>query len=250
MTARLVLFVGAALQPGEPLAAMLSRDGMRSLWLGGVDEALAAARLMVYDAVVIDAAAVEGPASGQLTQMRAAWCCPILLVAQQADEIDEIVALELGADAYLIHPLAPRRLRAHLRALMRLRQAGRPADTGSAEAVSVARFDGWLLDRTSGVFNGDGQRVELSRVQSRLLACLMDAEGQPVPRADLLAALPRGPGLAARSVDVYVSRLRQRLDGEGVQRLGVQLVRGYGYALRRAQAARGSGNGNVQQHAA
>jgi two-component system, OmpR family, response regulator len=234
MTASLVLFVGAALRPGELMAAVLSRDGMRTRWLSGVEEAQAAARLAVYDAVVLDALAVADSASGRLAQLRTDLRCPIVLVAEQADEIDEIVALELGADAYLVHPLAPRRLRAHLRALMRLQQARQPAARASTEPSTVARFDGWWLDRVTGVFHGHGQQVGLSRVQSRLLACLMDADGQPVLRADLMAALPHGPELASRSVDVYVSRLRQRLDAGGAQRLAVLRVRGVGYALHGA----------------
>lgn len=240
MTARLVAFVGMAPQPGGMLTALLSRSGVRSLWLAGVDDALAAARHAVFDAVVLDAGVVAGPGAGRLAQMRTVWQCPILLATQQADEIDEIVALELGADAYLVHPIAPHRMRAHLNALMRLQRAGRAAEAAAPQDQLVARFEGWQLERSSGVLQGDGRRVDLPRVQASLLACLMDAAGQTVPRAELVAALPRGPDRSARCVDVYMSRLRQRLDTQGVRCMAVHVVRGYGYKLHQARAEHGT----------
>ena len=224
----LVLFVGPALRPGAAVATALARDGMRCLWLAGLEQALQATRLAVFDAAVLDASLSDGPGAPGLTRLRALLICPLLVVAGRADEIDEIVALEMGADAYLVQPLAPRRLRAHLCALMR-RPAGAAVAAGLGRAV--AHFDDWALDRLSGVLSGHGRRIELTELQSRLMQVLMDAAGLAVPRTALLAALPRGAALAARSVDVYVSRLRQRLELEGVQRLRVHMVRGCGYAL-------------------
>lgn len=229
-----MLIVGPTLRPDAAFSHVLARDGMRNLWLGSLEQAAQAPRLAVFDAAVVDAGLCDRAGLSSLARLRVAFSCPLILVAEQADEVDEIVALELGADAYLVQPVTPRRLRAHLRALLR-RAAG--AGAGSTAGAGRSRFEGWILDRATGLLQGDGRRIELTEVQSRLMQVLMDAAGMAVPRTALVAALPRGVALAARSVDVYVSRLRLRLEHEGVQRLRVQMVRGCGYALQGLGAA-------------
>lgn len=225
----LVLIVGPALRPDATFSHVLARDGMRHLWLGSLEQAAQAPRLAVFDAAVVDAGLCDRAGLAGLARLRGALSCPLLLVAEQADEVDEIMALEMGADAYLVQPVTPRRLRAHLRALLR-RTPG--ADGAAPAAAGRSGFDGWILERASGVLQGHGRRVELTDVQARLMQVLMDAGGMAVQRTALVAALPRGVALAARSVDVYVSRLRLRLEQEGVRQLRVQMVRGCGYVLQ------------------
>lgn len=226
-TARLVLFVGVALRPDGALADALGRDGVRCLWLAGTEQAVRAARLAHFDAVVVDGTLVDGAAGHTLAEMRTVLHCPLLVLADGADEIDEIVALELGADAFLAQPVLPRRLRAHLAALMR-----RPAPR-SDEATPLTR-GGWTLEPLRRALVDGSREVPLTEVQSLLLQCLFDAGGALVARARLVAALPHGEALRARSIDVYISRLRQRLRDEGVAGLAIEAVRGRGFVLRSA----------------
>jgi DNA-binding response OmpR family regulator len=171
----------------------------------------------------VDATLADGRGLGAL---RAALCTRLLVLAPEADEIDEIVALESGADAYLVAPVAPRRLRAHLQALMRRAAPAPEAGTATQE------MGGWSLDTLRQNLN-DGQReVALTEVQTLLLQCLFEARGALVSRAQLMAVLPRGERLQARSVDVYIHRLRLRLRDEGVQGLLIEAVRGRGFVLR------------------
>jgi DNA-binding response OmpR family regulator len=232
--ASLVLFVGTP--PASKVCETLADDGMRSLWLAGPAQALRAAALARFDALVIDAATLGSRASTWLAELHAELRCPLLVLAEHADEVDEIMALELGADAYLARPLGARRLRAHLAALMRLRRpADAPADTPTADlhrAISVGSTGGWQLDRVANRLWIDGRAIALTEVQSSLLQCLIEAQGRIVPRARLAAALPHGSGLCTRSVDVYIHRLRTRLRREGPdKRLAIEAVRGRGYAL-------------------
>lgn len=249
LTARLVMMVSAALRVDSELSQQLAREGVRSLWLRSTTEALEAARLARFDAVVLDAAVREAQAVPTLMQLRQRLGCPIVVVADYVDEVDEIVALELGADAYLVRPLAPRRLRAHLMALMRPRAA--LAATGPAGARSIhfaavppvqgrdLGFRGWTLDANSGGLTGHGRRVELTVVQSALMQCLFDAAGRVVSSSRLTAALPGGHKLDAHSVYVYITRLRKRLNDAGVHDLCIEAVRGHGFVLRAAGAAAG-----------
>lgn len=234
--ARLVLLVGPGLRIDVALSQTLAREGMRCLWLPGVPQALDTARLARFDAAVLDSVDVDGQGATSLAQLRLRLRCPIVLVAPHADEVDEILALELGADAFLVRPLAPRRLRAHLVALMRpaaqgLLVAAPPADVS---ALPPSQWAGWSLDTQGGSLTGRGRRVELTVVQGALMQRLVDAAGRVVSRSQLTAALPHGPQLAAHSVCVYVGRLRKKLHDEGVHELRVESVRGRGFVLRTA----------------
>jgi DNA-binding response OmpR family regulator len=243
--AHLLLFVGEAIRPDATLVALLAREGLRCLSLPGAEQAGRAAALARFDAVLIDAALVDGRAARALETLASSHRCPIVVLADEADEVDEIVALELGADLYLARPLAPRRLRAHLRALLRRGATGgdtsgnagdgppRPAGTRPLEA------GGWALLFAQQRLTSGSRSVRLTHAQAALLRCLMSAAGDIVPAEDLLASLPQHERLQSRSLRVHVHRLRQRLRDEGVHELQVEAVRGSGYALAvpRSQAA-------------
>jgi DNA-binding response OmpR family regulator len=155
--------------------------------------------------------------------------CPLLVVARVADEIDEIVALEHGADDYLARPLSPRKLRAHLLALLR-RLAPPPPSTARETPLRSVR--GWELDMVFSRLRCGANQVQLTAGQCSLLQCLMNSPGRVVARAELQAALnPRGASLQARSVDVYMHRLRRRLEEHGIAALRIEAVRGRGYVL-------------------
>lgn len=216
----LVLFVGAP--AGAAVRDALARDGLRSLWLAEPARALLASSALSLDAVVLDAPI------DVLARMRASHRGPLVVVGDPANEEHELAALEQGADAVLSRPLAPRRLRAHLAALLRLRmragQAGEPPRPEPAAA-------GWALDCIGRRIVRDGHEVELTELQAALLQCLFEQRGRIVSRVGLAAALPNGSDIDVRSVDVYVHRLRRRLHAENVRDLSVETVRGRGFRL-------------------
>jgi two-component system response regulator RstA len=225
---RLVLFVGAEMRPDTALADALARDGTRCLWLAGAEQAIRAARLAFFDAVVLDGLLVDGAAGRTLAEVRGALRCPVVVVGRHADEIDEIVALESGADAFLARPLAPRRLRAHLLALLRHHA---PAAEPPADETLRCR---WHVDRVHNRLHGAAPRpVALTEAQAALLQCLVDADGRVVSRAQLADTLvpSHGHALQARSIDVYVHRLRDRLHKAGAAGHDIEAVRGRGYRL-------------------
>ena len=224
--AKLLLFVGEAIRPDAALTTLLAREGQRCLSLPGPEQALRAAALARFDAVLVDAALVDGRAARAIETLAATHHCPVVVLAEHADEVDEIVALERGADLYLARPLSPRRLRAHLGALLRRR-----AEAAPAQSTPPLEAAGWTLDAARQRL-ADGKRcVRLTHAQTALLRCLMASGGHIVPAQTLLAALPQHERLQARSLRVYVHRLRQRLREEGVEGLELEAVRGSGYAL-------------------
>lgn len=230
----LVLFVGAACRPASAQSEVLAREGMRCLWLPSPERAIEASNAARFDALVLDADALAGRAGDTLARMHDAARCPIVMLADHGDEVDEIVALELGADAFLRRPVAPRRLRAHLAALMRLQRSATPAPDPARPSPTDDAPDHWQLDRVANRLQRGDMVVELSDVQSALLQCLLEAHGRIVPRERLAAALPFGRPVLARSVDVYIHRLRARLRDAGVQAWLIEAIRSRGYVLQRA----------------
>jgi DNA-binding response OmpR family regulator len=248
--AQLLLFVGEAIRPDTTLSALLAREGQRCLSLPGTEQALRAAALAHFDAVIIDAALVDGRAGRAIETLAATHHCPVVVLADHADEVDEIMALELGADLYLAKPLAPRRLRAHLQALLRRREAAvgsAPAPARPGHVPPALQAAGWTLEagqlKLTRDEPGPSRSVRLTPAQTALLRCLMAAGGRIVPAAELLAALPHPHAEAAgregphegqppaRSLRIYMHRLRQRLREDGVHELVLESVRGRGYAL-------------------
>lgn len=229
----LVLFVGFGEGAPPDFGDGLARAGIRGLWLAQVTQALAAAAHARFDAVVIRLDESVALAARQLGAWRQVLGCPILLLAELEDEVDEIIALEMGADGLLAQPVSWRRLRAHL--LMLLRRAGAPAGPGpapvGAEPLPAAAAAGWQLDRVHNRLLRGDRRVALTDVQAALLQVLMDDLGRVVPRARLLAAVSHRRALRPRSVDVYVGRLRLRLAEARVDDLQLEGVRGRGYRL-------------------
>jgi DNA-binding response OmpR family regulator len=223
---RLVLFVGVT--PRPDLSALLAVDGMRCLSLGSVAAALDAGRLARFDAVVLHASALGAAQARALAGLRLALGCPLLVWAGADNGLDEILALEQGADAWLPQPMAPRRLRAHLLALLRHHM---PSAEPSADEALRCR---WQVDRVHNRLHGAAPRaVALTEAQAALLQCLVDADGRVVSRAQLADALlpSHGHALQARSIDVYVHRLRDRLRKAGAAGHDIEAVRGRGYRL-------------------
>jgi DNA-binding response OmpR family regulator len=130
---------------------------------------------------------------------------------------DRVFALELGADDYLIEPIAPRELVARIRSILRRRGRARQAKWGRSER-RVYRFGDLTLDlRTRRLTRIDGERIILSSREFALLFAFLDNPSQVLSREQLLTD---------RSIDVLVLRLRRKL--ETTQRL-IETTRGVGY---------------------
>lgn len=231
----LVPFVGLDRALAAGLADGLSKAGVRGLWFDRIEQALAAAAHAHFDAAVLQLKDAVPMVARQLGAWRQGLACPLLLLAEVDDEVDEIMALELGADRLLQPHVSPRRLRAHLSTLLRRGTDGAGADLPGPPAAPL-EAGGWTLDPVHNRLCRDDapgpRQVTLTELQAGLLRVLMTDLGRVVPRSRLLAAVARGRELQARSVDVYVARLRQRLLDEHVDDLLLDSVRGRGYLLR------------------
>jgi DNA-binding response OmpR family regulator len=236
--AHLVLLVARRRAPQRSMVDCLAQRGLRCIWIDGLLSLDNVADQVVPDAIVYDAQAEIAPLPLALSQLRRRFSGPLLVVDGSSDEIDEIMALELGADAHLAHPITPRRLRARLEALLR-RHGG--AATLRADSPGDAAPDlpsGWRLDPVHNQLLRGERQIALTGGQAHLLRCLAQHAGRVVPRAELhdQVCAPDSE-LRARSIDVYVHRLRQRLNAAGVRDLTIEAVRGRGFVLRGTAAS-------------
>ncbi len=232
--ARLVLVVGAQSRPQRAWLDCLAERGLRCVWEADVEHLAGLQGQVLFDAVVADlSGAGDDRMAGLLTRVRQLYHGRVLVVSDSHDEIDEIMALELGADDFLATPVSPRRLRARLLALLRPEPlAGPPALQAAVPPAPLAALGGWRLDAARLRLQRDEHTVPLTATQAQLLQCLAHHAGRLVPRAELHERIcPGASDIRARTIDVYVHRLRRRLAEAGVGGIHIEAVRGRGFVL-------------------
>ena len=163
---------------------------------------------------------------------------PFIILTAKAAETDRIVGLEMGADDYLTKPFAPRELLARIRSVLR-RAEMLPRNLAASEKARLFRFGEWKLD-TAGRFlvDADETVVSLSGAEYRLLRVFLD-HPQHVLNRDQLLNLTQGREAEVfdRSIDLLVSRLRQRLREDAREPSYIKTVRSEGYVFTAAVEA-------------
>ncbi|QET05442.1 MULTISPECIES: response regulator [Cupriavidus] len=157
---------------------------------------------------------------------------PILMLTARDDETDRIIGLEMGADDYLAKPFAARELLARIKAVLR-RTRMLPPNLQITEAGQLLAFGDWELDTTARhLIDKEGTIVALSGGEYRLLRVFVD-HPQRVLNRDQLLNLTQGreAELFERSVDLLVSRLRQRLNDDAREPMYIKTVRNEGYVF-------------------
>jgi two-component system phosphate regulon response regulator PhoB len=148
---------------------------------------------------------------------------PILMLTARGEEADRVVGLEMGADDYVTKPFSPRELGARVKALLR-----RTEPLGEAPRVIEAR--GLSIDPSSYRVSHDGSPVTLSTLEFRLLYYLATRPNRVFTRDQLLDAVwGTERFVTPRSVDVYIRRLREKVESDADHPTFLKTVRGAGY---------------------
>ncbi len=160
---------------------------------------------------------------------------PILMLTARDEETDRVVGLEMGADDYLTKPFASRELLARIRAVLR-RTRMLPPNLRVTEAAPMLAFGDWRLDTIAHhLLDRDGTMVALSGAEYRLLHVFLDHAHRVLNRDQLLNLTQgRGAELFDRSIDLLVSRLRQRLQDDAREPRYIKTVRSEGYIFSTA----------------
>ena len=157
---------------------------------------------------------------------------PVLMLTARNDETDRIIGLEMGADDYLVKPFAARELLARINAVLR-RTRMLPPNLVVTETGRLLGFGRWRLDTSARhLLDEDGTMVALSGAEYRLLRVFLD-HPQRVLNRDQLLNLTQGrdADLFDRSIDLLVSRLRQRLLDDAREPAYIKTVRSEGYVF-------------------
>lgn len=157
---------------------------------------------------------------------------PILMLTARSEDTDRILGLEMGADDYLIKPFVARELLARIKAILR-RTRALPPNLQITEAGRIIAFGDWQLDTSARhLIDNEGVIVALSGAEYRLLRVFLD-HPQRVLNRDQLLNLTQGRDaeLFERSIDLLVSRLRQRLRDDAREPAYLKTVRNEGYVL-------------------
>ena len=148
---------------------------------------------------------------------------PILMLTARGDEADRVVGLEIGADDYVTKPFSPRELVARVKAL--LRRAEPPGE--AVKAIEVGRLH---IDPSNYRVTRAGKPVPLSTLEFRLLYFLASRPDKVFSRDQLLDAVWGNERFVTpRSVDVYIRRLREKIEADPENPAHLKTVRGAGY---------------------
>jgi DNA-binding response OmpR family regulator len=206
----------------DMLKRALEQSGHRVSLAGRVAGALRMAEAEEFDLAILDVMLPDGSGIELCRDLRASgFLAPILFLSARGEVQDRVAGLDAGGDDYLRKPFSMVELRARLRALGR-----RPAATPPTRIQHA----GTVLDFASRRLIRDGEDITITAREWAVLDALAAHLGHVVSRADVLtAAWPRpGPG-ASGSLDVIVSRLRQKLGASDGPR--IRTVRGQGFVL-------------------
>lgn len=147
---------------------------------------------------------------------------PIIFLTARASETDRIVGLELGANDYIVKPFFIREVIARIKLQFR-------SQTAPVRALKAAGVE---LDRSSCQVRLNGNLIALTATEFRLLEFLMSRSGVVFSREQLLNAVwGQDRAITDRTVDVYVLRLRQKIEADPAAPKVIHSVRGFGYSF-------------------
>ena len=204
------------------LQSFLMENGFRISVAASAMDAREQMRIMAFDLVVLDIM-MPGETGLSLAQSlrQSGNSVPVLMLSALAEPSDRIAGLESGSDDYLTKPFEPRELLLRIRGLLRRQE--QPA-RGRAEVA----FGPYVFHLQRGELRKGAEPVRLTSRERECLRTLAASAGTPVARGDLA---PETSEEGARSVDVQINRLRQKIEDDPSNPVYLQTVRGAGYVL-------------------
>jgi DNA-binding response OmpR family regulator len=212
------------------VATYLEKEGFVTMQVHDGAEALLMARKTPPGFVVLDVMLPGLDGWEICRQLRQFSDVPILMLSAREEEIDRVLGLSLGADDYVVKPFSPRELVERVKAILR---RTRPA---LSQEMTLTHA-GLSLDPLKRRVALDGQAVDLTAAEYKLLQALMTAPGRIFSREELLGQLyEQGEAVIDRTVDVHIGHLRQKLDDDPASPCFIHTVRGFGYRFADREA--------------
>jgi DNA-binding response OmpR family regulator len=219
----LVLIVEDDRNTAALVATYLEREGFSTLAVHDGRQALEMIRLHRPGFVILDLMLPGTDGWEICRELRKFSDVPILMLTAREEEIDRVLGLSLGADDYVVKPFSPRELVERVKAILR-RSRSVPSRT------TTLTGQGLELDPVRHRVTLDGQPIELTATEYKLLHALMSAPGRLFSRDELLDRLyDHGESVVDRVIDVHIGKLRQKIGDDPAAPHLILTVRGFGY---------------------
>jgi two-component system, OmpR family, response regulator RegX3 len=204
---------------GEGFEVDAVADGKSALERTATDE---------YDVVVLDVMLPDVPGTEVCRRLRAdGSAVPILMLTARDAEVDRVLGLELGADDYIAKPFSRAELVSRVRAILRRRDLDRAEGSGP-----LRQLGGLRLDFARHEVTADGEPVQLTPSEFKLLSLLAQRPGEVFSRAEIMRHLWGSDHVGdEHPADVHVSNLRRKIEASPGRPERVVTVRGAGYKL-------------------
>ncbi|MGF9694355.1 MULTISPECIES: response regulator [unclassified Rhizobium] len=206
---------------------MLRDSNFSAVAVGSAADMDAVMRKQSFDLIVLDAMLPGEDGFNICRRLRAVSVTPIIMLTALKDDVDRIVGIELGADDYITKPFNPRELMARIKGL--LRRASYSADQRAPRGPM--EFAGWLIDPVPRqLISPDGVHVSMTTAEFDVLLAFCRNPGRVMTREQLLGLTHAGlAGPVERSIDVHVSRVRQKIEPNIREPTFIKTVRLGGY---------------------
>ncbi len=211
----------------EPKLAMLLVDylqaaGYRTHVVSRGDEVLPQVKAAPPDLLILDLMLPGKDGLSVCRELRQFSDLPVIMLTARSEEIDRLLGLEIGADDYVCKPFSPREVVARVRIILRrcLRAIEESVDVAARLEIDKGRFRArW-----------DGQPVELTPAEFRLLTALSQEPGKVFTREQLLDLLYDDYRVVAdRTIDSHIKNLRRKLEMQDPEHTFIRAVYGLGY---------------------
>jgi DNA-binding response OmpR family regulator len=218
-----VLIIDDDRKLGKLLAEYLAKFGWKGVNAFHPDEAIRFLRREVPDIIILDVMLPDRDGFELCKEIRRDYAVPIIMLTARGEVADRVLGLELGADDYLPKPFEPRELAARIQSVLR-------RGSGQEHAPDRLRHGGLELDFRRREASVGGRPADLTAMEFEVLALFARSPGKVLDRDSIL---DRTKGMEwepyNRSIDVLVSRLRQKLGDDPKRPTYLKTVRGAGY---------------------
>lgn len=228
-----VLIVDDDPQIRSMLADYLLTFGMQADGVDGGASMRVAMAAQQYDLVILDLSLPGENGLALCREIRETGDTPVIMLTARTELADRVVGLEVGADDYVTKPFEMRELVARIHTVLRRVGSGTRQRARTAAPSGEMRFGLWRLNPVlRQLIDSEDTVVPLSNAEFRLLLTFVEHPGQVLDREALIhQARGRDLDVFDRSIDLLVSRLRQKLRDDPRDPVLIRTVRGEGYVF-------------------
>ena len=187
------------------------------------------------DIIILDIMLGNDDGIEVLKQIREKYNIPVIMLTARGDESDKILGLELGADDYISKPFSSRELVARIKAIIRRANTSNnkeEANSDENDEDKVIRIGDFIFDKKNFVISDGKKEIELGMSEFKILEAFFQRPKVILSRDDLMN-YARGREFLAfdRSIDMHISRLRQKIKSLACNNITIKTFWGAGYRL-------------------